>query len=409
MTSQIMRCLAAALVTAILSANRTAGADSWTYVVPPPGDPFEHQPMKALTLADARPPDLQEKVPYRGARRQYTRVHFGAASSLDVAVVLDCASSREADLYVDANRDRVIEAKERVAPDGGTWRMTLDAVVVPGDKPTTTARKVIFQLGRSGGMLRFAACGFLEGTVSIGGRPCTVRRTDGDANGFFADPRDRLWIDLNRDGRWDPIDEQFLYAPILVVGSSRYAVRSDALGTRLALEELRGTGTLKMALSPDLATRVERVLVTMIGRDASVLSFHGTRAEVTVPVGEYRPSAVVICVKDPGGGPVWNYVFDDEGSRAGDAWRKVDANQSVALDPIGRLELCADLEAGTLPCHPGDSIKLRPGLFTSDGLVIKTIYRGEEASRSEREASQVRISLTTPQGTVLDRGSSGFG
>jgi hypothetical protein len=258
-------------------------------------------------------------------------------------------------------------------------------------------------------MLRFAACGFLDGAISLGGRLCTVRRTDADANGFFADPQDRLWIDVNRDGRWDPIDEQFLYAPILVIGSSRYAVRSDELGTRLALEELRGTGTLKMAVPPALAARVEQVSVTMIGRDGSAMGLHGGQAEATVPVGEYRPSALAIRVKDPAGGPAWHYVFDAEGGRANSAWRKVDAGQCVAIDPIGSLDLNAGLGVGVVPCHPGDSIKMKPGLFTGDGLLIKTIYRGEEASRSGREISAVQIRLTTAQGTVLARASSGFG
>jgi hypothetical protein len=32
-----------------------------------------------------------------------------------------------------------------------------------------------------------------------------ARRVDGDGNGLLADAQDRLWIDLNRDGRFDPI------------------------------------------------------------------------------------------------------------------------------------------------------------------------------------------------------------
>ncbi len=87
----------------------------------------------------------------------------------------------------------------------------------------------------------------------------------------------------------------------------------------------------------------------------------------------------------------------------------IDVNRDGRWDPIGRLELDAGLETGAAPCHPGDAVKLKPGLFTGDGLLIKTIYQGEEASRSGRETSEVRISLTTPEGTVLDRGSSKFG
>jgi hypothetical protein len=86
-----------------------------------------------------------------------------------------------------------------------------------------------------------------------------------------------------------------------------------------------------------------------------------------------------------------------------------DQQTSGSPYPIGRLELDAGLEAGAAPRHPGDAGQLKPGLFTGDGLLIKTIYQGEEASQSGRETSEVRISLSTPQGTVLDRGSSKFG
>jgi len=49
------------------------------------------------------------------------------------------------------------------------------------------------------------------------------------------DAQDRLWIDLNRDGRWNPSAEQFLYAMILNLEGGRYVVRSDPLGSWLAL------------------------------------------------------------------------------------------------------------------------------------------------------------------------------
>ena len=54
----------------------------------------------------------------------------------------------------------------------------------------------------------------------------------------MADPQDRLWIDLNGDGRFDPAAEQFLFATVLNLDGSRYVVRSDELGTRLAIEPL---------------------------------------------------------------------------------------------------------------------------------------------------------------------------
>ncbi|MGZ5973084.1 MAG: hypothetical protein ACXWPK_06690 [Isosphaeraceae bacterium] len=111
--------------------------------------------------------------------------------------------------------------------------------MVEGDVTKTTRRALIFRLGATGRTL-----GYLEGTVTMEGQPRSVRRMDGDGNGLMTNAQDRLWIDLNRDGRWDAASEQFLYATILNLGGARYVLRSDPLGARLALEPLVGTGTV---------------------------------------------------------------------------------------------------------------------------------------------------------------------
>ena len=291
--------------------------------MPAPGDPFEHPPLRALPLSDAKPADLQEKVAYRGTRRQYGRVHFGSPSSLDVAVVLDHVTATEFDLYLDADRNRVIEAKERVASQAGAWRATLDVMILDGAKKRPVPRAVIFQLSRLGRMLRFAACGYVEGKTSLDGRECVVRRTDGDGNGLLADPQDRIWIDLDRNGQWDSVEEQFLYAPILVLGGKRYAVHADPLGERLSLDEMQGTGSVKLALAPDLARRSSGVTATLVGRDGFVLSLQQSGGIAVIPVGEYRLSAVTIGVSAPDGGADVNYVFSDSNRRQTEIWRRV--------------------------------------------------------------------------------------
>jgi hypothetical protein len=383
--------------------------DEWKYVVPRAGDRFEHPATKALTLDDARPPDLREKVSYRGARRQYARVCFGSPGSRLVVVVLDRVSDAEADLYVDANRDRVIEAEDRVAGQNGTWRTTLDAAVIHGEKTTAIPRRVIFQLSRTGTALRLASCGFVEGTVTVGGRPCAARRTDADANGLFADPQDRLWIDLNRDGRWDPVEEQFLYAPILVIGGTRYAVRGDDLGARLGLEEIRGTATLRLALAPGIAPQAADLSVSLVGRDGSVVTLSGNNAETTVPVGECRASAVHVSLKDPAGGPPWNYAFAENNRRGQPVWYSLQNGGRVTIDPIGKAALDLDLVQPKPVYRPGEQVIARPWLRTGDGLVLVAVSRGEPGAQDANEALRGSARLVTRDGAVLATGSTQFG
>lgn len=402
-------CLVVAGVLLALCPALVAWAGEWKYVVPPPGDPFEHPPLRALALSDAKPEDLQQKVVYRGTRRQYGRVHLGSPGSLDVAVVLDSVTPTEFDLYLDADRNRVIEPKERVGGQGGVWRATLDVMILDGVKKRPVPRQVIFQRSQLGRMLRFAACGYVEGKVVIGGRECIVRRTDGDGNGLLADPQDRLWIDLDRNGRWDSAEEQFLYAPILVLGAKRYAVHADPLGERLALDELQGTGSVKLALGPDLAGRSAGVTATLVGRDGFVVSLQQSGKNAIIPVGEYRLSAVTIGVNSSAGGLPMNYVFSDTNRTQAAVWRRVERDGLLTLDPIGKLGLEAGFDDVTGGFRPGEEFRVQPSFHTGDGLRIATVYLGDSATEEDRRSVCGQIRLTKPDGNVLSTNSTGFG
>ena len=224
----------------------------------------------------------------------------------------------------------------------------------------------------------FAAAGYLEGTVKAGGRQHAARRSDGDGNGFLTDLQDRLWIDLDDDGRWDPASEQFLYTTILALGAARYAVRSDELGTRLDLEPLEGTGTVRLKVKrPAAAPRVVEVHATLIGRDGSAVGLAREGEGVTVPAGEYRVGTLTLAFDDPGGGPRWSFVFSDNGGKPDHKWYKVEREGAVVIDPVGTLELQTGLEVDTTKAiRAGIELPLQPKLYTGDGLLINTCFRG---------------------------------
>src|SRR5262249_29512730 len=152
---------------------------------------------------------LREKVTYRGRAPKYARVRYGSDDSRRVAVVLDEVGPGDFDLYVDANRNGVIEANEKVAGAGTDRTGTLDAEITGGPQTLHEPRRVLWRLGVTRNAIKLATLGHVEGTVSVAGKKLAARRVDGNANGLFADAADRLWIDLDGDGRWDPIAEQF--------------------------------------------------------------------------------------------------------------------------------------------------------------------------------------------------------
>jgi hypothetical protein len=400
-----------AIALALLGTAGPAAAGDWRYVLPPPGDAFEHPPLRALALSRQKPEDVKETVRYRGGRQRYTQLRYGSPGSIRVTVVLDVVAPGDVDLYVDSNRNRRIEARDRVTGEGRTWRLPMQVALVEGEVTNLTPRAAIFRLGATGLTFSFAAAGYLEGTVNVGGREHAARRTDGDGNGFLTDAQDRLWIDLDDDGRWDPTNEQFLYATILPLDGARYALRSDELGTRLAFEPLEGTGTVSLKLNLKRlagAPEVAEVHATLIGRDGSALGLSGEGERVTVPAGEYRVGTLTLALEDPSGGPRWSFIFSDNGGKPDHRWYKVGKRAAVEIDPVGVLEMQTGVEADAKGLRAGDDLPLQPKLYTGDGLLINTCFRGTPTNPSGDDGPGAEIKLTGTDARSLDVARSGF-
>jgi hypothetical protein len=394
---------------ALIGAAAPAASDEWRLVLPGPGEPFEHPPLRALGLGARRPEDVIETASYRGTRRRYAQLRYGSPSSVRITVVLDEAAPGAADLYVDADRNRRIEARDLVRGEGRTWRLPLDVAIVAGEATRFERRAAVFRLGATGLTLGYAAAGSLDGRVRLGDREHAARRQDGDGNGLLTDAQDLLWIDLDDDGRWDATAEQFLYAGILPIGAARYAVRSDPLGTRLALTPLEGTGTVRLvAVRPASRARVAALEATLIGQDGSAIGLTDDGAEATVPVGAYRLGTVTLSLDDPAGGPRWSYVFSDNDRRGEPRWYQVEKGGQVEIDPIGTLELVAGLVGGEKPRRAGEDLELQPRLYTGDGLLIVTSYRGTPTTPSSDEGPGAKVALRTTDGRPLALGHSGF-
>jgi hypothetical protein len=408
-------CLSAALLAiAVLSSsanNECRAEEAWRFVLPEPGEEHERPPLRAIGLSDNKPDDLLERATYRGSRQRYAQIRYGSPNSVRVAIVLDQVSPAEADLYVDANRSRSIEAKERVEVQDRTWRLPLAADYVQGNLTSSVPRAAIFRLSASGRTLSYAAAGYLEGMAPLGDRRLPSRRVDGDGNGFFTDSQDRLWVDLNNDGEWDPVSEQFLYSAILTIDGIRYAVKSDELARRLALEKLEGSGTVRLVDTRPIAGdrgRIVEVSVTLAGREGTAVGLRHTQGEATVPIGEYRVCSLMVSFEDPAGGPNWNFVFSDYGGSREQVWYKVAKGDTVEVDPLAGFNFQLGLADAGSPALSGGKLRIQPRLFTVDGLLINTCYRGLYDQGRYDEHGSARILLSTIAGQTLDTTYSGF-
>jgi hypothetical protein len=410
------------------SQSPTLEQPAWRYVLPAPGDSFAHAPFRALVLTRDKPAELVEKVTYRGdpARRRYAQVRFGSPSSTRVTVVVDTVATGEVDLYADADRNLKLDDRDRVAmspsaagPRGERiWRLPLEVAIVEQDSVRTIRRAVVFRLGASGQTLGYAAAGYIEGTVTLAasekeqepGRSLAARRVDGDGNGLLADAQDRIWIDLDGDGRFDATSEQFLYTSVLNLEGSRYVVLSDELGTRLAFKPLVGTGTLRLALSrpgPSADVKAVEMHATAIGRDGSVFALAGIEPAI-VPAGEYRLGSLTIALNDPKTSQRWSFVFSDGMAKGLPRWYRVEKDNAATIDPIGTPSFEVVLTEQVNAAKPGENVSFRPALYTGDGLLIIVAYCGNPVSPATQEILGARIALLTADGKTLATAHSGF-
>ena len=380
--------------------------DPWRYVVPAADAPMEHATPMALPLGDAPSEDLRLAVEPTGFAR-HGELRFGDADSRRVAMLVDQRGAGDADLYLDVDRDRVLEANERVPFEDGRWVATLpvetkDAQGVVEHVP----RRVVFTLGARGGVFSAATMGYLEGVVRLGDRDVAVRRVDGDVNGFFTDPRDLLWLDLDGDGEFSALGEVWLYRPLLALDGARYAFRSDRLGDGLAVEAVEGTGRIDLALPelPGGAAVVRQLNVLLIGRDGSAVGVRALGEEVEVPAGEYRLGMVTLSLVDPLGSAEWSFVFSEPGGREA-VWHAVPKDAVTKIDPVGvpSFELALAQETAA----PGADLRVSPLLTTSDGLLINIAYRGMDTPRFSLHSNTARIQLREGE-RVVGEASSGF-
>jgi hypothetical protein len=402
----------AACLVSLLFAHMVAFADepAWRYVAKPESDSPIRPVFRFVTLSGTKPDDLGEEVQYRGKQQKYAQVRYGSDNSRRVVVVVDEVSPDDFDLYVDANRNRVIEAKDKIAGAGKERTASLDVEITRGLQIVHEPRLVQWRLGATRKTISLATLGYVEGAVLIAGKKHPVRRVDGNANGFFADATDRLWIDLNGDKQWDPLAEQFPFAPVLTLNNQRYSIRGDALGSRLAIEPLTSEGRIRLRLGGIAKdASLLKVEVMLTGEDGSAFAVSALETPTVVPIGRYAVGAVALSVQHSGTILPTHFVFSRVGSDAATRWHEVKKDQELVLDPVGKLRFDLEIGKSQRMCKPGETIRVQPQLFTADGLLINSCSVGDaEAVSRYGSHNHCAVKLIDAKGQLIDVQSSGF-
>jgi hypothetical protein len=388
-----------------VAAAASAGEPAWKYVT----DDAFRPVARSVPLSDAKPDDLREDVAYRGKKRKYAQVRYGSEDSRRVVVVVDEVGPDDWDLYVDADRNRVIEAKDKVAGKGRERSARLDVEITRGLEIVHEPRTVRWRLGTAGTSISLATLGYVAGHVQLGGKKIAARRVDGDANGLFADAADRLWLDLNGDGEWDPITEQFPLLPVLTLNGQRHSVRGDAAGTKLAIEPLTAEGRIRLRLEHlDKDATVVKLQVMLVGEDGAAFSVTSVDAPIVVPVGKYALGAVSLSVQHADATLPAHFIFSRTGLDSTVRWHELKKDQELILDPIGKLRFDLDIEPGGKTAKAGGTLRVQPQLFTADGLLINSCSHGESDQTNRYGGQSSLLKLCDAKGQPLETATSGF-
>lgn len=394
----------------LIGVDAFADEPAWRYVTQVGADSPIRPVFRFVTLFNKRPDDLGEEVQYRGKEQKYAQIRYGSDDSRRVVVVFDEVSRDDFDFYVDANRNRVIEVKDKIAGAGKDRTAPLDVEITRGSQFVHERRMVQWRLGATRKTISLATLGYMEGVVSIAGKKHTARRVDGNANGFFADAADRLWIDLNMDRQWDPITEQMPFAPVLILNNQRYGIRGDATGTRLAIEPLTSEGRIRLRLGEFAQdASLLKIDVMLIGEDGSAFTVSALDTSTVVPAGRYALGSVALSVQPASGNQPIHFVFSRVGVDADTLWHELKKDDELILDPVGKLRFGLDIEKNQRVRKPGETIRVQPQLFTADGLLINSCSIGNSAEVSHyANHKHCTVKLCDAKNQLIDVQSSGF-
>ena len=228
-----------------------------------------------------------------------------------------------------------------------------------------------------------------------------VRRWDGDANGYFTDPVDQVWIDWDADGRFDPFAERFPFRPVLRIEGQRLALRSDAYGQSLRLASASDQGAVRLVHdAASIFGDVKKVSVTLQSREGDVARIDGFDQPASLPAGTWRVKVVILTLDSTR--PL-TYVFSDSGGRSEKVWYTVSPDEPVTVDPIGTLAM--EIAFSPKSIRPGENLKVEPLLYTADGLLINTVFSGPTEGAFLNSGVAIQL---TQEGRVLQSASSGF-
>ena len=357
------------------------------------------QKAKLFSFAQAAPRDCKLHVDFVGEEQRFAELRYGTEGSTQVLIAVDWLSAdrQDFDLYVDLNRDRAIVEDEKVSGSGRAREFSLPVEIVfgglpDGGLPEHRDRQLLFRTSLKGARFSIKTVGGYLSRSQFGNQKFDVWRMDSDANGLYADAEDELWIDLDRDGEWNPISERFLFCSAIKVNDQRFAVRADQVGEKIEFVEIEGEGELHLDLGTVDGAVITSLRASLFGDDGSAHSVADTE-KIILPVGKYMVGQISLRLEDGKKRP-WEFSFAHSGKLTNKCWVDVTRAGVVVMEPFAGMELgikSAD------KCAAGEKLSVRPTVKTESNLYITGSIGGQRKRLGRETDNPATV-------TVMDSG-----
>ena len=226
---------------------------------------------------------------------------------------------------------------------------------------------------------------------------------DGNADGCLDSVgRDRVWLDLDNDGRFDGLTEQFpLGKPVMKKGQV-YVIRGDPLAKAVRANHRKpGDGKLRLKL-PD-GMKVKKISAELISDLGELVELSKPNEATPVPHGKYRLSWLKLEAADKDG-RAWHYTFRSNNKKN----FSVGIGKEADVSLLEKIAMRVSLDVKNGKAEPSQTFTVRPQV-TADGntLYLSGCTVGGENRTNSTERS-AEILLLCPKGKTVSRGMSGF-
>jgi hypothetical protein len=241
-----------------------------------------------------------------------------------------------------------------------------------------------------------------HGSLEIDGQPLRFQLVDGNFDGRLDSPSDLLRVDLNRNGSFEAIREQFPMTRLWRLAGRRFALGIDQPRRQFTPREINQLGTIEVVFPQnDFQQPPSEFSISLVSDTGIHVAIEGT-APVAVPVGEYRLLAASLLWS---GETKARATFSQDHLAGSFHTVQVRPDELTRVMPLGMLEVGASLVSrGT----EGNEIQIQPFMRSDTGMYLTRYSTGKVAATLDGTLYAYAIRKSDAAETIVARGSTQF-